>query len=671
MDAGVLVQPPQILFSIPDGSAPLTYGSNGQFQVSLSGSEGQQGVPHGDTDSGEPVSDEPEEPDESFALQGSEVVTKATPNHQAIHGQPPESSAPLFKSTPSPTRVPNPPLTTTGSVKKLFSNELPTLSPHISLSVFGISTATRGLSTFSFRSLPKPDSSFSQNSVSGLGSLTTPLSFNCLGSPCSSTEGSSTTTSAAQLITVAPAVPANVSNFGVKPSSWYFAIIFGTIGGIALLILLVSFIVFIFRIIKRRRMARNIDVPWAASTGDEEQGRFGSQDLSLRSVNTAIHPQDLANGRLRTSGRVPNESGYTLYNHPIPGSRLFSDESLPPKSERLSLGHNPRPTNLNTLRFLPSHLVDEELTDRAIQEDGAYSFSGRPIGLRRRSRGRFDDTIEVNPYLNPPSEPTPIKDQRNPISAPERQPLVERLRNVSDQGKEQSVSWDRLPTPGRDQTVMEDSEPWASSFKAGLFNAFNALASGLKTYDPGENGPDGDKLTQMPTRRRPSIRHSYMEPIPRKSLTKSPGWVLHERHDGTGTVQFLPKLEKQYDSFQSTPTPRSLLPFGRFKAFPPTPNDEKGEFRRTERLIYPSTPFPPATAMVHPHRAKHIPSSTKRNPISRDSSIYSTSSLSTPKCDPPAALLDGLAGIRNPRAVDLDVVVLEPDSLSPRGHLIS
>ena len=650
MDAGVLVQPPQILFSIPDGSAPLTYGSNGQFQVSSSGSEGQQGVPHGDTDSnGEdtPVSDEP---DESSALQGSEVFTKATPSHQPVH--PLESFVPSFESTPSPTRVPSSPLTTTASVKKLFSNEVPTLSPQISLSLSGISSETRDLSPFTFRPLSssKSVSSFSQSkSVSGSGSLTIPLSFNgasCLGSPCSisTTEGSSTTTSAAQLITIAPAVPAKVSDFAVKPSSWYFAVIFGTIGGVALLIFLMTFIVVIFRKLKRRRMARNIDVPWAASPGDEEQGRlfFGSRDSSFRSVNTAIYSgqhEDLTREQLRTS--VANESGYTLYNHPIPGSRLFSDGSPPPKSERLSLGHH-RPTNLNTLRFLPSHLIDEELADRANRSDGAYTLSGRPVGLRKRSRGHLD--IEVNPYINPPSEPlTPIKDERNPASAPKQQPLIDRLRNLGNQDKEQSVSWDRLPTPGRDQTVTEDKEPWASSFKASLFNAFNGLSSGLKTHNTGENG---DRLTQMPTRHKPSIRHSYMEPIPRRTSTKSPAWILHERHDGTGTVQFLPKLEKRYNSFQSIPTP----------------NDEKGEFRRT-RPIYPRAPFPPATAMVHPHHAKHSPS-LKRNPISRDGSVYSTSSFTTSKCDPPAVH-------RSPRVVDLDEVVLEPDFLSLRGHSIS
>src|SRR5260221_11514168 len=149
MDVGVLVQPPQILFSIPDGSAPLTYGPNGQFQVSSSGSEGQQGEPHGDTDSNGEGTSVSDEPDESSAPQGSEVVTKTTPSHQPVH--PSESFAPSFGSTPSPTRVPSSPLTTTGSVKKLFSNELPTLSPQISLSLFGISSETRDLSTFTFR----------------------------------------------------------------------------------------------------------------------------------------------------------------------------------------------------------------------------------------------------------------------------------------------------------------------------------------------------------------------------------------------------------------------------------------------------------------------------------------------------------------------------------------
>src|SRR5258707_699307 len=116
MDAGVPVRPPQILFSVPasDGSA-LTYGLNGQFQMSP-GSSSVQGavVPHGDTDSS---GKEASVAEELSTPLGSEAMTEQQATQSINHRiHPPESLLPFvssFRTTPSPTRVPKLPVMTT------------------------------------------------------------------------------------------------------------------------------------------------------------------------------------------------------------------------------------------------------------------------------------------------------------------------------------------------------------------------------------------------------------------------------------------------------------------------------------------------------------------------------------------------------------------------------
>jgi hypothetical protein len=118
-----------------------------------------------------------------------------------------------------------------------------------------------------------------------------------------------------------------------------------------------------------------------------------------------------------------------------------------------------------------------------------------------------------------------------------------------------------------------------------------------------------------------------------------------------GTVQFLPTLEKHHPtSGKHVP----VLSLGR-GGVPVASDDEKAGLQSA------GSPFLPATAMIRPHREKYTPPLTKRNLISRDSSFYSTSSLTTLKCDQslnPAGIVV-LDQDSSPHVQDM--VVLEPD----------
>lgn len=644
--AGVVGRPPQVLFSIPDGSAPLTYDSDGQFQMSPGGSSVQEGP-----------SSELSGPQEASEA----VAASEPPITQSLIGRPSGSFVASFEtSTPSVTPVSKPSLTTpttttTGSVQEshlLSASSLPGSFP-----MFGISTEVAS-ALKSMLTSPSPSESISLNSLSQnkSGSMSgfhsSPKSSTCIGNSCSAATNVaalSTSTSTAAFKTGSPVVPAKLSNFGVQPTSWYLGIVFAVIAGVSLLVFIA---IFIYSCRKRRRMAQDIDLPWAGRPGDEEEARlfFDSRSMSFRGGNLAINPGTLPPGsRQPAEDLSANRSSYTLHDHPIPGSCLFSDEPLASKPQELASGRQLR--SANGLRILPSHLIDEELAD-----DTSRYVPGRPIRLRKRSRGYLDD---VNPYINPPVERLDVQNSADVTSTSSaHQTLVDRVRNRGHQDQLFGFG-DRLPTPGRDQP-KEDIEPWAASFKAGLFNAFSAFAANLKSQDSSAE-PDlaRDKLTRLPTRRRPSIRSQVSS---RRSATKSPAWILHEKADGTGTVHFLPSLEKHYDS-RDTPTCEGRKPLHPLAedGVIATYDDEKRDSGPTERAIYPRAPLLPATAMIHNSPL------TKRPSVSRDSSFYSTSSLTTSSCDRPASL-GSLAGIPllHRKFSSQDVVVLEPGFFASR-----
>jgi hypothetical protein len=361
-----------------------------------------------------------------------------------------------------------------------------------------------------------------------------------------------------------------------------------------------------------------------------------------------------------------NDVTYSLRDHPIPGHGLFSDATPAPTFRPTSTSH---PTV--GLRQLPSHLIDEELSARAML-DGSY-LAGRPVRLRKSSHNRMQ---EANPYIDSgdtlrSGSTAPADQQRNKVES-----LAERLRNLGKQHEE--PSWDRLPTPGRDQP-REDVEPWAASFKSSLVNAFNTFAAGLTSSGASANPQTDDGFTTAPIRRRESIRDNSHKPLTRKGSSDSRAhWVLYEKGDGTGTVQFLPTLEKYEGGQIGRKRPgkfEPLLSFGDGESI--TTYEEKGEhFRRTSArrslipLVVSSTP---AKAIIRPESPFKKRESIYSSSVSRNSSVYSTvSSLNHGAirrkagfpCLPrvPSIAKHGL-DLEECQREDLDTIVIEPDEL--------
>lgn len=496
--------------------------------------------------------------------------------------------------------------------------------------------------------VPQPSVKFLLSSIPLLRSTPTCFPTAPFGSPChvegarppTHSASKSVTSNLASQRTITPAIPVKVNNFGIHTPSWYFGVVFGTIAGVALLVFLVSIILCVWKRTVRRRRARDTVVPWATGFGDEEQGGFvGSRGVS--SQNAAMNLgslEDLAYvrawspsgdrdvGEPRRAARSPQSSKYSLHDHPIPNHGLFSEDPVTGSRPTSSKPLHPR----NTFRQLPSHLIDDDLAARAIQEEGSAHarVPGLPARLRRRSRSRLGDTAAVNPYVDLLSSPR--QQARGP-----HQSMTERLRNL----EKREDSWDRLPTPGRDQP-REDFEPWAASFRANLVNAFSALAAGLGATRSAANREPEDNLTAAPIRRWTSNRESPSKPLSRRTSSRTSlsykGWVLHEKGDGTGIVQFLPNLEKYGTAdtiLQKKPSP--ILSFGDHDGEKISLSDDKTEHsqrtaihRNLVPLVVSSAPEKAIIRSESPFKRLGSAAPSKRSLLSRDSScsVYSTSS---------------------------------------------
>ncbi len=700
MDAGILFDPEESPYKT-DGGATLTL--SGQFQMDDGASEGGKRSSTGCDIDGGGV-------ENTQTSAHVEKIGMATQTYDSLRATLTQSSSHVVSAVSSlRTEISQPLLT----IENMFSSLVPTLLPwgQIVISLAPLFTQDSVLlvpsASLSAGFTMLPSSYSPMLSVSPAMSLFCSSSSSNVFHPSSTSRStsvlgsSSSVRSAPSFIrpsisaptpsiarpshqTIIPAVSAKAASFNVHPTSWYMGIVFGTISGVALLVFLIAAILCMWKSARRRRQARDTFVPWAPRPGDEEEGRLTSRSVSSRnaaadlgSFEDSTHFPPWSPGRDR-SAREPlwagatgvNNVTYSLRDHPIPGHGLFSDATPAPTFRPTSASH---PTV--ALRQLPSHLIDEELCARAMQ-DGSY-LAGRPVRLRKSSHSRMQDSAESNPYIDSGDtlrlgSTAPADQQRTKIV---QQSMAERLRNLGKQHEE--PSWDRLPTPGRDQP-REDVEPWASSFKSSLVSAFNAFAAGLTSSGAPTNPRLDDGFTTAPIRRRESIRDNSHKPLTRKGSSDSKDWVLHEKGDGTGTVQFLPTLEKYEGGKMGSKRPgkfEPLLSFGDGESI--TTYEEKGEhFRRTSTrrslipLVVSSTP---AKAIIRPESPFKRRESIYSSSFSRNSSVYSTaSSLNRgatrrksgfPRLPRVPSIAKHGLDLEERQREDLDTIVIEPDEL--------
>ena len=648
MDAGICPDPGKIPLSNADGGALLAL--NGQFHMHSRSNNSEQ---H-DTDKCSEAAVDRKETSrqelESYVPLSATLVTNSHFLSYSLSASPGKSGVSDVDDS-----LGSPFLTSSSPVTPFQSHTTPTypssrpspsdvpltlLSIRISPSAFVRPTAEPSI-------VPQSSVKSLLSSVPLLRSTSTCFPTVPFGSPCHVQDARPSTPSASKSVasslasqrTITPAIPAKVNNFGVHAPSWYFGVIFGTIAGIALLVFLVSIILWVWKRTVRRRRARDTVVPWATGSGDEEQGGFmRSRGVSSQSAAMNLGSlEDLAYvrawspsgdrdvGEPRRAARSPQSSKYSLHDHPIPSHGLFSEDTMTGSRPTSSQPLYPR----NTFRQLPSHLIDDNLAARAIQEEGP-AHSRVPTRLRRRSRSRLEDAPVVNPYVDLLSSP------QQQAQGP-HQSMAERLRNL----EKREGSWDRLPTPGRDQP-REDFEPWAASFRANLVNALSALAAGLGATRSAANHELEDNLTAAPIRHRMSNRESPSKPSSQRTSSSTSlgykGWVLHEKGDGSGIVQFLPNLEK-YSTVDTTQRKSGrlspILSFSNHDGEKISLSDDKTEhIQRTtiHRSLVPLVASSaPEKAIIRPESpfkslGSAVPS--KRSLLSRDSSysVYSTSS---------------------------------------------
>ncbi|KAF8961657.1 hypothetical protein BDZ97DRAFT_1828401 [Flammula alnicola] len=509
---------------------------------------------------------------------------------------------------------------------------------------------------------------------------------------------------------VAPPLPAKASNLNVHNPPFYIGIALGTIVAIAILAALIAWLIRLQSHSKRRRSARTI-VPWARSSdegnGGLEAGHGGFEldnaavgAMNLGSREDLAHVQawsprgDRDVGEPKRSESYVNRSTYSLHDHSIPGHTLFSDNSL-------GYGYPGSAVHPNgALRHLPSHLIDEDIAARAHQEDGSFysNHYGRPMSLQSGvSPG-------LNPCYGPPRE-SAIKPRflglegrgldlpwnQNPGGPPPRS-MVDRLRNLGKPPTE--PPWEELgplPTPGGHPSGRDEVEPWSSSFKTSLVNAFNAVAANLAGAPQMK---EDDKLTAPPSRTsRKSIRDTVWEERGKglsrdgsTSTINSKAWTLEETRDGAGIVR-LHIADLQGYKHGSTPArpsmPGPALSFGDGESIS-TCDDRSADFHRVHTqesqipLIASSRPQP---ALIRPQAyltRRGSDDTFNGNVVSRNSSVYSSASTRAgvrtrqiaPELPRIPSRSDALqlpsfeGGHKVEDDSNLDSIVIEPDAIS-------
>lgn len=470
---------------------------------------------------------------------------------------------------------------------------------------------------------------------------------------------------------------------------FYVGVVLGTIAGIVLLSALVAWLIRCKA--KRRRAARTV-VPWARSDADDGRLEAGHGNVDRLAVG-AMHlgsREDLAHvqawsprgdrdvGEPRRSESYLNGSRYSLHNHSIPGHTLFSDKSLGGLSAfEGNDGPGLRPNR--TLRQLPSHLIDESFVARARREEEALKYAqyyGRPTP-ERTANGRISTRLGGSPPRRLSQEGYTFAshwDQGSP-----KRSMVERLRNL---GKPSELSLEDigpLPTPGVPLRDGKDEvEPWTSTFKTSLVNAFNSVAANLSRAPHIELGDDN--LTALPRRAtRKSVRNAFCDEqtdggkglfrYGSTSTVESKPWTLEEKPDGSGVVH-LHVSGNEIPRRPSMPPPN--LSFGDGESIY---DDHGSDFHRMRSgesqipLIASSKP-PPALIRPEAHFSGSLHENFNESLASRESSIHST--FPSRRRNPVRARSRTPAGInrfsslstRNQRRECIDSIVIETDVIS-------
>ena len=468
---------------------------------------------------------------------------------------------------------------------------------------------------------------------------------------------------------------------------FYVGVILGTIAGIALLAALVAWLIRCKA--KRRRVARTV-VPWAISDADDgrlEAGHGGVDRLAIGAMNLGSR-EDLAHvqawsprgdrdvGEPRRSESYLNGSTYSLHNHSIPGHTLFSDESLGALSAfEGNDGPGLRPKR--TLRQLPSHLMDESFVARARREEEALKYAqyyGRPMP-ERTVNGRFPTCSGGSPPHHLSQEGHNLGshwDQGSP-----KRSMVERLRNLGKPAEPSLEDIGPLPTPGAPLgDGKEEVEPWASTFKTSLVNAFNSVAANISRAPHTEIGDDN--LTPRRATRK-SVRNAFCDEKTdggkvlfrhgSTSTVESKPWTLEENPDGPGVVH-LHNFGNEIPRRPSMPPPN--LSFGDGESIY---DADDSDFRRmlsgeSQIPLIASSKPPPAFILPEARLSRGLHENFKESPASRENGTRSTfpsrrrNRVRARPYTPAGINRFSSLSARNQRVECIDSVVIEPDLIS-------
>ncbi|KAF9555672.1 hypothetical protein CPC08DRAFT_122894 [Agrocybe pediades] len=596
-------------------------------------------------------------------------------------------------------------------------------------------TISSQISSFSSHSVSVHTLASSISSSSSHLSSSSSIQTSRTSSLISSTSSSSSTASASQSSTfsvpspasetvTAPHFQGDQSSLNVHNTPYYAGIALATFGGVVLLAALIAWFVRCQSRGARRRRAKATTVPWARPIIDDDDAGgleaghgYGAEVMNPESRTDfqahvpawTPHGDRYLYGEARhaESGGYFGTPAYSPYQHTIPSSDLFSEETISAVTGQrvgVSLARPRYPS-----RCLPSHLIDKRA---AAQGQPLAVVNGVPASLNPSYCSSEDP--EKSQFQHGGTSPASSFDQALGFGGiPQKQTMAERLRNLGNKPKETIVTepWDGLgplPTPGG-HTVEPGGEPgeqpWASNLKTSLANAFNAVAANLSlNTGAAKAAADEDRLTTAPPRRnsRKSTKSAAAgaasglglamdEKASVKSLSRgdpvsSKAWTLEETGDGVGVVHLL-KTDKPAALRPSMPGPN--LSFGdgeNFGAY-----DARGshtgdnEQKPQIPLVASSMPQPahildrpPPVSQLAPRQISGEDNKQRGfyASVSRESSVYSTASMprarsltskfttATNSRLPSIASDDQIPDPRNAFIADEDSVVIQPSRLN-------
>ncbi|TFK18942.1 hypothetical protein FA15DRAFT_674900 [Coprinopsis marcescibilis] len=370
---------------------------------------------------------------------------------------------------------------------------------------------------------------------------------------------------------------ATQSNLSTQRAPLYIGIALGSVAGIAILSAFLSWIIRLRRT-KRRQTPQ---LPW--SKGDDDLDAFKA-DWGAGYETTLLGPHTSTNHLRSTElwgmegdrdvGEPKHSSEYQhvpeyVDGHGHPNSSLSSDGVGMHRKEHQPNTDRYAHVRVPTIRHLPSHLINENLTAGTL---GLDRLRGAEVSL-----GTPRTEVDIPRYLNlnAKGDDGLAVPWRSNVPSSSPRSMAERLRRLDRPADQNNATTSVVSSKAQnlDLDGEEHHEGWTGSLTSNLVNAFNAVAANIPAFGASDaittktassSGPLPSRRQQYAQHQPQFRRNSVVSPIgavfeptrtrldgilpgadtaeltgsnPSKSETSDLSWTLEETSDGAGVVK--------------------------------------------------------------------------------------------------------------------------------------